>query len=388
MDVGDFEYWKIKPVLESVDSPSQLHLIESNSPQIRGEDAELWQKFIARDISKWEEKSYVPRSPLNWYKVYRKYKKEQEAKIRQDEEELKARMAGIQKERGKNVSKLVDMRLLPKMPRDPKMQYNAGVKIARKGGLKNDSPSILAWTSGSKTKLTNGKSVLTRARREAKEIKQMSRLSMPTHKLAGKVGEVRKAPTSMVDEYIRAAQPETRIFSKRKAAPGTVSMSGPSLEEREARLYAMQRTSRHMPRGTVVDSSESEEEAGSMDAIFDNQSNAHRAPAHSSSRPNTTQGYSGRPQPSSSSSSSRTRGENHAAQPKPSDVILSVLSKPNSKSLPRSMGSLPASSLRSSPAGFRRSPSPSQRERKPPLIQRKRPEVDVFNRKVKRLRAG
>src|ERR1700759_106653 len=119
MDVGDFEYWKIKAVLESIDSPTQLHLIETNSPQIRGEDAELWQKFIARDIPKWEDKNYVPRNPLNWHKVYNKYKREQQEKIRQDEEELKARMAGIQRERGKNVSKLVDIRMLPKMPKDP-----------------------------------------------------------------------------------------------------------------------------------------------------------------------------------------------------------------------------------------------------------------------------
>jgi elongin-A len=391
MDVGDFEYWKIKAVLESIDSPTQLHLIETNSPQICGEDAELWQKFIARDIPKWEEKNYVPRNPLNWHKVYKKYKKEQQEKIKQDEEELKARMAGIQKERGKNVSKLVDIRLLPKIPKDPKMQYNAGVKIGKRG-VKKDSPSSLVWSAGSKTKLTDGKSVLTRARREAKEIGQRSKLSMPTHQLVGRAGQVRKAPAGMVDEYKRAAQPPLKILAKRKSPVGTLSASGPSLEEREKRLRALtaQRKNLHALEETVVGSSDSEEEVDSMDELFAERPKApppsRKAPTPSSSRPHPSQdrGRQSQPAPSSSPPRSGDRG----GDPKPSDLISSMISKPKPRPLPRSIGSSPVPSRGSSPAGFRRSPSPSHGDRKPPLIKRKRPEVDIFNRKVKRPRVG
>ena len=80
-DVGDFEFWKIRDVLARVTSPEQLHEIEIASPQIQGEDEELWRALIARDIPDWRKKNYVPKDPRKWFQVYKKYKKEQQREI-------------------------------------------------------------------------------------------------------------------------------------------------------------------------------------------------------------------------------------------------------------------------------------------------------------------
>jgi len=162
-DVGSFEYWKIRTVLQRIDSPEQLHQIELRSPQIRGEDAELWRAFIARDIPNWQTKNYSPKNPFKWYEVYVKYKKEQRKEIERDEEILRNSMMGLKRERETHVSKVVDLRALPKVPKDPRMlANNGGVPIGKFKGFKKEGANALIWTSGSKTKLTDGKSVLTR----------------------------------------------------------------------------------------------------------------------------------------------------------------------------------------------------------------------------------
>ncbi|KAH7400354.1 putative Elongin-A, partial [Cadophora sp. MPI-SDFR-AT-0126] len=241
IDVGSFEYWQIRTVLQRVESPEQLHQIELNSPQLLGEDAELWQSFISRHIPNWRTKNYRPKNPKKWYEVYCKYKKEQQEEIARDEEILRNSMMGLKAARETNVSKIVDLKMLPKLPKDPRMiANNGGVPI--KKGFKKETPSTLNWTSGSKTKMTDGKSVLVRARREAKEISQMGKLAKPTHRLSGPLGQVRKAPEGMVKEYKTAAQPAIKILSKRKPHPASSNFSGgitgPSLEEREKRLKA------------------------------------------------------------------------------------------------------------------------------------------------------
>lgn len=391
-DVGDFEYLQIKAVLEAIDSPTQLHLIETNSPQIQGEDAELWQRFIARDIPKWQMKNYAPRNPLNWHKVYKKYKREQEEEIRRDEEVLMASLAGIKKERAVNVTQLVDIKSLPKMPRDSKMQFNAGVKIGRKG-FKKDTPSSLVWSAGSKTKLTDGKSVLTRARREAKEISQRSKLAKPTHQLGGRIGQIKKAPAGMVNEYRRAVEPPLRILARKRNPVGQLSGNGPSLEERERRLKALTSSKRYSaPIEATIVSSDSEEE-DFMDDLFDEPTTS--AASSSSSWPHSTiSSTHSRPSaaayPSRSGISTPERQHPPSSPPsssnlKPSDLISSMIRKP--KPEPGSAAS-PVASRRASPAGFRRSPSPAHGERRPPMVQKKRPPVDIFNRKVKRPRAG
>jgi elongin-A len=408
-DVGSFEYWKIRSILQRIESPEQLHQIELRSPQIRGEDAELWRAFIARDIPNWQTKNYSPKNPLKWYEVYVKYKKEEQKEIKRDEEILRNSMLGLKKERETHVSKVVDLRALPKVPKDPRMMANnGGVPIGKSRGFKKEGASALMWTSGSKTKLTDGKSVLTRARREAKEISQMSKLSRPTHQLKGKMGQVMRAPPGMVNEYQKATQPALRILSRKQNPEGKFSwgisgISGPSLEERERRLRALTSGgagSKSDASGglkeTLVGSSDDDEgdDLEDVDDLFDEPGESRPRTFASSPSPPQSKPPPSRHHPSSPASSSRhpqptSRPRPQASlaspplasarpEPKPSDLISSIISK--SKPSPPSA---PPPRIHSAPPSRTASPAPGASK---PMMPRKRTEVDVFNRGVKKPR--
>ncbi|KAH7364789.1 RNA polymerase II transcription factor SIII subunit A-domain-containing protein, partial [Rhexocercosporidium sp. MPI-PUGE-AT-0058] len=343
IDVGSFEYWQIRTVLQRVESPEQLHQIELNSPQLLGEDAELWQSFISRHIPNWRSKNYRPKNPKKWYEVYCKYKKEQQEEIARDEEILRTSMMGLKAARETNVSKIVDLKMLPKLPRDPRMIANNGGVPLKGKGFRKEGPSTLNWTSGSKTKMTDGKSVLTRARREAKEISQMGKLAKPTHRLSGPLGQVRRAPEGMVKEYKTAAQPAIKILSRRHQASNTGgnitgSVTGPSLEERERRLKAAmaggsgsKRDAAAGVKHTMVGSSDDDldnfiDDDDEGDDLFDEAPKYKARPVSSStsSRPPPPRPATSRPYQQSSSPPAPSA----RPKPKPSDVISSLLSKP------------------------------------------------------------
>ncbi|CAL3973285.1 unnamed protein product [Diplocarpon coronariae] len=361
IDVGSFEYWQIRSVLQRVESPEQLHQIELNSPQLLGEDAELWQAFIARHIPNWQTKNYRPKNPKKWYEVYCKYKKEQKAEIARDEEILRTSMMGLQKARETNVSKIVDLKMLPKMPRDPRMMANyGGVPLKGKALFRKEGPSSLNWTSGSKTKMTDGKSVLTRARREAKEISQMGKLAKPTHKLA--LGHVQKAPAGMVKEYKTAAQPSIKILSKRHNPSSTVSggVTGPSLEERERKLKVVMSGGADTNH-TMVGFSDDEGSDDNGD-LFD--------------EPEPSKVYSTSSRPSSSrlyQSTSSAAAASSSVNPRTSDLSASTKGRPG-----------PASS----PPPRARASTPPRGGMKPMMPVRRKAEVDVFNRGAKKRRVG
>ncbi|TAQ89635.1 hypothetical protein B7494_g2048 [Chlorociboria aeruginascens] len=385
VDVGDFEYWKIRTVLQRIDSPEQLRQVELNSPQIQGEDAELWQAFISRDIPNWRSKNYAPKNPLKWYQVYQKYKKEQRQEIARDEEILRNTMLGIKKAQEANVSKVVDLRSLPKVPKDPRMlANNGGVPIGgRKNGFVKPGATSLVWNAGSKTKMSDGQSVLTRARREAREISQRGRLAKPSHELKGRAGQVQKAPAGMVNEYRKAAEPQLRILSRKKMS-FTGGISAPSLEEREKRLMAltMAGSKRDAAGGvneTFVGSSDDDmEDEDEIDDLFDDSSK----PQAQTSRPTTSS------RPTHASSSSPVTLLESAT--KPSDLISSLVSKPKPQPRSTSPSSPPAPSKNIAPLA--KAASPSSRTASPalgarrPMMPRKRVEVDVFNRGSKKPR--
>ncbi|POS86597.1 hypothetical protein EPUL_004216 [Erysiphe pulchra] len=261
-DVGDLEYHQISDILFCLKSAEQLHQIEELSPQIKGLDRELWQKFIAKEIPKWETKNYAPKNPLKWYEVYKRYKREQAEEIRRDEERLRESMMGIKKARDSNLSKVVDLGSLPKLPRDPRMTLNnGGVPISR-SSVKKETSSYLNFASGSKTKMKDGKSVLIRARREAKEISQMGKLSRPTHKL--RVGQVIQAPAAMVKEYRTASKSAPKILSHR-ASVKPHETDKKVIEEREKRLRAL--TSNIKCNGVVPNYIDVEDESESEKTI-------------------------------------------------------------------------------------------------------------------------
>lgn len=319
--------------------------------------------------------------------------------MERDEAVLKASLAELNKKKATNVSKIVELRKLPKLPRDPRMMANnGGVPLgrSRETGVIRPSASALTWTSGSKTKLTDGKSVMTRARREAKEISQRGKLARPTHDLHGRAGQIKQAPAGMVNEYRRdrmAAQPPLRILSKRRNISGQFKggQGGPSLEEREKRLRALTMSKGNASgaaEATLVGSSEDEED-DDLEELFDEKPKPQSRPMatafsatisppapSSSSQTSTILSQSTlSSQPRQLSSSSPTSSVNPVARPKPSDMISSIIGRPRPKTLPRG----PTPPLSSTPTTFSRSPSPSTGERNRMMVKR-RPPPDIFNR--------
>jgi elongin-A len=394
--VGDFQYWQIRSVLQRVESPDQLHVIETSSPQIRGEDAELWKAFIARDIPNWKSKNYVPKNPQNWYKIYLKYKREKEEELARDQEQLRIAMSGLQKKKETNVSRIVDPKTLPKLPRDPRMlANNGGVPIGKKRGLQKSAPSSLLFTSGSKTKTTTAASVLLRARREAKDHSARTKLATPTHELGA--AQVRRAPEAMVNEYKRAAAPPVKIFSKKRSATYSGSIGGPSQEDREKRLRALTMSAsgsktNHSDavKATVVSDDDDDDIFGESEKQYLPPSPPRRPrpeailrKGHTEQQPpsrrNLVTAYEAKPAP--------------APLPKPSDLVSSIVSKTKvpeehkQLSEPNNTQPMGVSHRLGGSSGFR-SASPASGPNAPrPMIVKRRQEVDIFNRGAKKPRA-
>lgn len=249
VDIGDLQYFQVSSFLRHISSPDQLHTLETNCPQLLGEDAELWQAFIARDIPQWQQKNYQPSNPRNWHKVYKRYLREHKEEVARDAEKLRLAMQSKTDAKQANTTRIVtDPRQLPKLPRDSRMVANNGIPFK---GKKTGSGSkwvegAMRFSEGSRTKVTTGESVLLKARREAKEIGRMNKLLTPMGKLGARTSGIQKAPQAMVDEHARKTAP-ARVFAPRSGgvmAPrlsGGVSnqhgsISASALAERERRL--------------------------------------------------------------------------------------------------------------------------------------------------------
>ena len=374
-DVGDLEFSQCHQVLRRIDSPAQLHLIEQKSPQIANDTEVLWRQFISRDIPNWQTKNYAPKDPSGWNLVYAKYKRQQEREIEKSREELRQSLAGIKSKRDAMTSKVVDLRSLPKMPRDPRLIANGGNLLKRKstGWKKEANSSSLTWASGSKTKMTDGKSVLTRARREAKEISAMSRLARP---MTTRIGQVSKAPAGLVDEYRRAARPmesTVKILARKRTAFAEERMEQ---KEKEARLRALTMQKKYIPAAgqTVIGSSDDE----SDDELFDEPPSKpqSRSGPPASSRPSQAYPTSSRPIPMPQKD--RPTGPDPAIR-RPTDTNL----KPRPINRPATSSPAPSRPASQAQYNSQRSPSPTSK----PMMKRRAP-VDVFNRTVKKPRAA
>ncbi|KAI3334811.1 RNA polymerase II transcription factor SIII subunit A-domain-containing protein [Ustulina deusta] len=232
-DIGNIPYNLARPILVKIDNAAQLRQIEINSPQLEADTVEVWKRLIARDfpvVSRRE--AFVPKNPKSWHKIYAKYQ-HIDTKAKQDaKEHLKNAYKGLQEEKDRTVSKVInyDSRTLPRLPRDVRPQVGIRAKSRRAG----PDQSELRFTGGSRTKTNNPKSLLKRARREAKEITTRNRLN--TSVGAGQVrpGQIVRAPVGMVQEKVNNARPLTGI------RPPTHQLRSDTgqreIEDREARL--------------------------------------------------------------------------------------------------------------------------------------------------------
>ncbi|ELR05122.1 hypothetical protein VC83_07965 [Pseudogymnoascus destructans] len=253
-DVGGMSYKTVKPILARIKIPEQLRQIELASPQIIGETVELWERFIQRDVENWREKNYRPSNPADWPAVYRKYMDEQKAKIDYDKEKLRQALAGIKKEQKNNLSKKVEARYMPKIPRDSRMRANdGGVPIVGRGGRSGNrigapgrrlpSVSTIGYAATGVKKRVN---IVEKARREAAmaiAARRQGKAKVPDFR-----SQIRKAPAGMVNEYLKAAEVEKKKLSPRNSPVATgIPVPNAAMKDREARLRAIKASGARKP---------------------------------------------------------------------------------------------------------------------------------------------
>lgn len=257
--VGDYlPYQNVRPVLLKVDDGRQLGRIEKNSPQIQGETSEIWLKIIQKDFpQEFRKKAYKPRNPKNWYGIWKQYQKDHQLALEEGENILKNAFAGIKEDKQKNVSKIVDRKLLPRAGRVGSAK--------RPWGQRDSSSSTLNFTRGSRTKTSTGASVMRKVRRETKEIASIhGALSRPVRGPAA-ITPVRRAPAAMINDRRRAAQPAYRPLPK---------------QEKPAAVTAYEE------RATFLSDSEAEsDDESDGDALFDDDDDDEQPPAKRS-KPN------------------------------------------------------------------------------------------------------
>ncbi|KIW20904.1 hypothetical protein PV08_01483 [Exophiala spinifera] len=186
--VGDLPYELVRPILAKIESPEHLHQIEQASPQIVGEDAELWLNFIKRDIPDWHLKPHQPANPKNWYKVYRKLQADNQRSRAQTEEDLKAAFANIQSEKERNTT-----------------------IIAKRQHLPLQTPSrkaVIHWNYISGKTGSKGAHKMTLMEKIRKETRnaRISKMKRPTHELQKRATTVKTAPLAFVEDVKRKAE--------------------------------------------------------------------------------------------------------------------------------------------------------------------------------------
>jgi elongin-A len=191
-DIGDLPYSFLAPILRHIQTPTQLLTLESNCPQILGEDGEIWLRFIKRDIPDWEAKPHEPRDPKNWGKVYKKLLRDAEREKAEQEEMLKESMRRLKEGREGNRTLIVEGRT----GYDPSMRkWGYGSRGSSGGG----GGSSTRWGDPAAPKKT-GKVIFDKLRRGVFDAKQArpKATQMPAHLLQERKGVVKQAPARLV----------------------------------------------------------------------------------------------------------------------------------------------------------------------------------------------
>ncbi|KAI4748083.1 hypothetical protein E4T50_01627 [Aureobasidium sp. EXF-12298] len=244
-DVGDLRYETIRPVLKNVTNPAQLRQIEEASPHIAEDDAELWQAFIRRDISKAESKLQVtrPKNPSSWWKVYRKLKREDEAETREAEDRLKAALNRHKVDKGAKQTNIVHA-VIPSGERRSGWGSGPREKPFGEQALKN------AKTAAQKLTVLKRQTAQRQAGRSVAQ-------SVPMHQLSQLRGKVTEAPAHMIRNYAQKpgpsrpppALPQSQayrpVFARQpqthadRALTNAINQTKQEQEARERRLLAL-----------------------------------------------------------------------------------------------------------------------------------------------------
>ncbi|KAJ0121403.1 rna polymerase ii transcription factor siii subunit a [Diaporthe amygdali] len=352
--VSNLPYWKVRDILKHVKTASQLAVIEDYSPQIVGEDAELWEAFCRRDFPvPVKRKDYQPENPRSWRQVYERYAEEEREAEALALAQLGATYAGINKAKMANKTSIGDPRHLPKAP------ISGG--FARSRG-KGPGPGSATLSFGGGARTTNA---VKKAKKEALEVAARKRLSVPKGvRSTANLAKVTRAPESMKTEFRIKAQPKF-IPPGAPAVAKRPRETGDEREQMEARLLAAKR-SKVQPK--VM--SDEELRSGSSKSMEENQL---AAAAQSESRPSTTP-----KKPRSLFSRA------HNTSYPQSKVTVKTVGRPTSNAAPEKPAGVPKTKA-GLPGSIANNSSSSTARTGPPSTQRpSRPETSRINNLARR----
>lgn len=334
--VSTLPYWRVKdPILKHIKNASQLAVIEENSPQIIGEDSELWEAMCKRDFMvPMKRDPREPEDPRAWRQVYEYYAEEERKKEAVALEQLGASFAGLNKMKMANKTAIGDPRRLPKAP-------TGGLAFGRSRGKGAGPGATLTFGGGGRTS-----NAVKKAKREALEVAARKRLSVPKNvRQTGNLAKVTQAPESMKTEARIKAQPKF-------VPPGSSTATKRQHEEddersqMESRLLAAKRP-KIQPK---------------------TMSNQELRPGSSGSGEESHRATMSRSEPRQSTTPSKPRGlfsRSHGATIQQSKVTTKTVGGPSAaaQSIPKTKASMPGRSAVTKPsssAGHSASP-PTQR---------------------------
>ncbi|OAA64931.1 RNA polymerase II transcription factor SIII (Elongin) subunit A [Cordyceps fumosorosea ARSEF 2679] len=214
VSVGYMSYPSVRHILAKIEDARQLRQIELNCPQLQGETAELWLRLIERDFPlELRAHAYMPKHADRWFKVWERYKADHDRSLHASEEQLRAALSGLREDKEGKKSRIVEGRFLPSDATRPRR---------RPLGPKDGSTSVLSFGGGSRTKTLTGAGVMRKARREAREVRNiqgaLSRSVVAPIRLLEKqhlttrspAATISQPPPGMVREHRIAAQPAYR----------------------------------------------------------------------------------------------------------------------------------------------------------------------------------
>lgn len=170
----------MREILRAVKTAHQLHLLELGSEDIYDETEPHWQRIIRKDFPLLQkEHQWTTDNRKHWHKVWDKYKATQVAAESDAIEKLKASITANNKERDSNRAVIVNANQIPRLPRD------------------NKGPRTQHWSA--QPRVAN-QSFLQKARNQARAETARFRLSTATGKLPVRLGQIQRAPESMVNE--------------------------------------------------------------------------------------------------------------------------------------------------------------------------------------------
>ncbi|OAX79518.1 hypothetical protein ACJ72_06160 [Emergomyces africanus] len=235
-DIGLARYDLIRPILQKIENPEQLHELELKSPHLLEHDAEFWIEFIKRDVPGFDE-LVLPENPDSWYDVYHELLEKTAREVDKDAERMKLALLGLDSKKAKHSSKVVDTKKM-RLPREKPTAIQRHAFLDRKmGGIspvfvptmkQSGGRGLTPFDQAPRWKFEAPKITRPAAKKSALPfVKRNQRLCIPTHRLNSSASQIVNAPRSLIEDYKRPI--EQNIPRPKTKDPRASSITEPNL---------------------------------------------------------------------------------------------------------------------------------------------------------------